>query len=126
MQTVKAERVAAVEREKDKIQNLFKMYRESKEKELQDLLKAKRDLETKLQKLHSSKPILGEELNLASGTPQRGSSSDLFSNHPGEWWLPLDITELPNQLVSTVRGPELAQALMEADGPFTNVSKSKL
>lgn len=120
------ERAAALEREKDKIQNLFKMYRESKEKELQDLLRAKRELESKLQKLHSSKPMLGDDLNLTSGTPQRGSSSDLFSNHPGEWWAPLDVAELSSQPMNTVRGPELAQALMEADGPFTNVSKSKL
>jgi nephrocystin-3 len=125
MQSVEqaCERTAAVEREKDKIQNLFKMYRESKEKELQDLLRAKRELESKLQKLHNSKPMLGDDINLTSGTPQRGSSSDLFSNHPGEWWSPLDVAELSIQPMNTVRGPELAQALMEADGPFTNVSK---
>eukprot|EP00118_Oscarella_pearsei_P007168 m.34072 g.34072 ORF g.34072 m.34072 type:complete len:1310 (+) comp31945_c0_seq3:122-4051(+) len=115
------QRAALIEKDKDKMQNMFKMYRESKEKEVQDLLRAKRELEGKLQKMGN----LGEDLPPAS--PQQENTSDLFSNggQPGEWWsAQFDGSELGIQpVLEAGRGPEFAQALLEVNGPFTNVSK---
>ena len=132
------ERAALVEKDKDKMQNMFKMYRESKEKEVQDLLRAKRELEERLAKLGG---VVGEEMAPAT-SPQRESTSDLFSNPgqlPGEWWLGhFDGFEMMGgsgatgggggiqSAFSTGRGPELARAFTDVDGPFTNVSKSEL
>ncbi|MEQ2188135.1 Nephrocystin-3 [Goodea atripinnis] len=47
------ERAATFEHDRDKVKRQFKIFRETKEKEIQDLLRAKRDLEAKLQQLQT-------------------------------------------------------------------------
>ncbi|ESO06604.1 hypothetical protein HELRODRAFT_137345, partial [Helobdella robusta] len=46
-------RASAIENDRDKIQRQFKIFRETKENELQSLLKTKRNLEGRLMKLES-------------------------------------------------------------------------
>ncbi|KAJ7404238.1 Nephrocystin-3 [Pitangus sulphuratus] len=47
------ERAATFEHDRDKVKRQFKIFRETKENEIQDLLRAKRELEAKLQRLQA-------------------------------------------------------------------------
>ncbi|XP_069928911.1 nephrocystin-3 isoform X3 [Oryctolagus cuniculus] len=47
------ERAATFEHDRDKVKRQFKIFRETKENEIQDLLRAKRELESKLQRLQA-------------------------------------------------------------------------
>ncbi|GAA6072444.1 nephrocystin-3 isoform X1, partial [Tachysurus ichikawai] len=108
---------------------LFKLdeqiFRETKEKEIQDLLRAKRDLESKLQQLQAQGIQLYEPID-----------SDSDDNHTSvttagtqcEYWSGGILGSEPSmgsmmQLQQGHRGPEFAHSLIDVEGPFANVSR---
>ncbi|KAH9498826.1 Nephrocystin-3 [Bulinus truncatus] len=116
-------RASVFECDRDKVQRQFKLFRETKESEIQNLLRAKQELENRFSKL------------AYGGIPQDDTESqsrpgivDLGNSHPGDWWTAL---ESEPSLGSTVqlhqaaymRGPEFASTTLEMDGPFLNVNK---
>ncbi|PVD37428.1 hypothetical protein C0Q70_00018 [Pomacea canaliculata] len=114
-------RAAAFESDRDKVQRQFKLFRETKESEIQNLLRAKREIESRLSKLMHG---LAEDADTAS----RSGLVDLGNANPGDWWT---VLESEPSLGSTaqlhqpafLRGPEFVSTLMEMEGPFTNVTK---
>ncbi|XP_060562366.1 nephrocystin-3-like [Ruditapes philippinarum] len=112
-------RAAAFEHDRDKVQRVFKIFRETKESEIQNLLRAKRELENKLSKVAHG--YLPEDTDTTSRTGIDSNSS------PGDWWTNVESESSMGSTVqlhqSTLRGPEFASSMMEFDGPFTNVNK---
>lgn len=112
-------RAAAFEQDRDKVQRVFKIFRETKENEIQNLLRAKRELENKLSKVSHGYPP--EDTDTTSRTGLDSNSS------PGDWWTNVESESSMGSTVqlhqTTLRGPEFASSMMEFDGPFTNVNK---
>ncbi|MEQ2279247.1 Nephrocystin-3 [Ameca splendens] len=119
------ERAATFEHDRDKVKRQFKIFRETKEKEIQDLLRAKRDLEAKLQQLQSQgNHIFG---------PNDSDSDDNQTTVTAvgtqcEYWNGGVLGSEPSmgsmmQLQQTFRGPEFAHSLIDVEGPFANVSR---
>ncbi|CAL1539739.1 unnamed protein product [Lymnaea stagnalis] len=127
-------RASVFECDRDKVQRQFKLFRETKESEIQNLLRAKQELENRLSKLayggitqddneSHSRPGIVDLGNLFSL-----SKTSIGNSHPGDWWTAL---ESEPSLGSTVqlhqaaylRGPEFASTTLEMDGPFMNVNK---
>ncbi|KAL4217270.1 Nephrocystin-3 [Mactra antiquata] len=112
-------RAAAFEQDRDKVQRVFKIFRETKESEIQNLLRAKRELENKLSKIAHG--FLPEDTDTASRTGLDSNSS------PGDWWTTVESESSMGSTVqlhqTILRGPEFASSMMEFDGPFTNVNK---
>ncbi|XP_058258883.1 nephrocystin-3 isoform X1 [Hemibagrus wyckioides] len=119
------ERAATFEHDRDKVKRQFKIFRETKEKEIQDLLRAKRDLESKLQQLQAQGIQLYEPID-----------SDSDDNHTSvttagtqcEYWSGGILGSEPSmgsmmQLQQGHRGPEFAHSLIDVEGPFANVSR---
>ncbi|CAL8312603.1 unnamed protein product [Merluccius merluccius] len=119
------ERAATFEHDRDKVKRQFKIFRETKEKEIQDLLRAKRELEAKLQQLHA-----------AGIQVYHHDDSDSDDNRPTvtpagtqcESWVGGPLGSEPSMgsmmhLQQTLRGPELAHSLIDVEGPFANVSR---
>ncbi|CAL8292306.1 unnamed protein product [Lota lota] len=119
------ERAATFEHDRDKVKRQFKIFRETKEKEIQDLLRAKRELEAKLQQLHAQ--------GIQVYHPDDSDSDD---NRPTvtpagtqcESWVGGPLGSEPSMgsmmhLQQTLRGPELAHSLIDVEGPFANVSR---
>ncbi|KAL5005675.1 hypothetical protein ScPMuIL_016833 [Solemya velum] len=115
-------RSAAFEHDRDKVQRQFKIFRETKEGEIQNLLRAKRDLENKLSKL--SHGYIQDDLD---STSRRSVLLDsLANNYPGDWWTALESEPSifsVHMHQPVIRGPEFAHSMMELEGPFTNVNK---
>ncbi|GAB1597427.1 nephrocystin-3-like [Argonauta hians] len=114
-------RAAAFENDRDKIQRQFKIFRETKESEIQNLLRAKRELESKIPKLNRD---LLNDASEDDDSPESGLES--VGAYPGDWWTALESEPSLGstfQLHPTFRGPELANCVMELEGPFTNVNK---
>ncbi|KAK2146989.1 hypothetical protein LSH36_575g02042 [Paralvinella palmiformis] len=114
-------RAAAFESDRDKIQRQFKIFRETKESELQNLLKARRDLESKLFK------VAGHGILDDTESTSKVDASIVGSN-PGDWWTALEsepsmgsTTQL--HIPVSYRGPELGHTLLEMEGPYLNVNK---
>lgn len=104
--------------ERDKVQRQFKIYREAKEKEIQEHLQVKHELQEKIQHLynihgldssHSGGEIIGERNKVTTDWWM----SSLGSEHSLD-----EITQ-----ASIVQGPDYSQAIMENDGAFTTVSR---
>lgn len=113
-------RAAAIEHDRDKIQHLFKIFRETKESELRNLLKAKQTLESKLARLGGSAFEDPE-------TTSRLETSGAFGNH-GDWWATLDsepsVGSLTHHHRSTFHGPEFLQpSIVDPDGLYVNINK---
>ncbi|KAF6019257.1 NPHP3 [Bugula neritina] len=72
-------RATTFEIDRDKVQRQFKIFRETKEKEIQNLLRAKRDLESKLSKV-APEMLPGESL----------SRTGADSGSSGDWWTQLE------------------------------------
>uniref|UniRef100_A0A8C7IZY4 Nephrocystin-3 n=1 Tax=Oncorhynchus kisutch TaxID=8019 RepID=A0A8C7IZY4_ONCKI len=119
------ERAATFEHDRDKVKRQFKIFRETKEKEIQDLLRAKRDLEAKLQQLQAQGIMVYDP-----------DDSDDDDNHttvtaagtPCDYWGGGVLGSEPSmgsmmQLQQTFRGPEFAHSLCDVEGPFANVSR---
>ncbi|XP_005107932.1 nephrocystin-3 [Aplysia californica] len=116
-------RASVFESERDKVQRQFKLFRETKESEIQNLLRAKQELENRLSKLAYSGQAPDDNDSQA-----RPGIVDLGNSHPGDWWATL---ESEPSLGSTVqlhqpaflKGPEFASTSLDMDGPFINVNK---
>ncbi|XP_061778263.1 nephrocystin-3 isoform X2 [Nerophis ophidion] len=119
------ERASTFEHDRDKVKRQFKIFRETKEKEIQDLLRAKRDLESKLQQLQAQ--------GIQVYSPNDSDSDDnqttvTAAGNQCEYWTGGVLGSEPSmgsmmQLQQMFRGPELAQSLMDVEGPFANVSR---
>ncbi|XP_015245775.1 PREDICTED: nephrocystin-3 [Cyprinodon variegatus] len=119
------ERAATFEHDRDKVKRQFKIFRETKEKEIQDLLRAKRDLEAKLQQLqtqgiHVFSPIDSDSDDNQTTVTAVGTQC--------EYWTGGVLGSEPSmgsmmQLQQTFRGPEFAHSLIDVEGPFANVSR---
>ncbi|KAG7264553.1 hypothetical protein CRUP_019961 [Coryphaenoides rupestris] len=119
------ERAATFEHDRDKVKRQFKIFRETKEKEIQDLLRAKRELEARLQQLQAQ----GVQV-------YHPDDSDCDEHRPTvtpagtqcESWLGGPLGSEPSlgsmmHLQQSLRGPELAHSLVDVEGPFANVSR---
>uniref|UniRef100_A0A8C9SUW4 Nephrocystin-3 n=1 Tax=Scleropages formosus TaxID=113540 RepID=A0A8C9SUW4_SCLFO len=116
------ERAATFEHDRDKVKRQFKIFRETKEKEIQDLLRAKRELEAKLQQLQAQ--------GVQVYDPADSDSDDNHTRVEGtcEYWSGPVLGSEPSmgsmmQLQQTFRGPEFAHSLIDVEGPFANVSR---
>ena len=99
--------------ERDKVQRQFKIFRESKEREIQDVLQAKRELEVQFQHC----------LSVWSRDENR---SEIVGNIATDWWassLESDPSVDSLTQVTSYRGPEFFHSPLERDGPFTNISR---
>ncbi|XP_062926135.1 nephrocystin-3 isoform X2 [Mobula hypostoma] len=118
-------RAATFEHDRDKVKRQFKIFRETKEKEIQDLLRAKRELETKFQRLQAQGIQVFDPVD-----------SDSDDNHTDitvtgtqcEYWSGGALGSEPSmgsmiQLQQTFRGPEFAQSSIDVEGPFANVNR---
>ncbi|XP_070569543.1 nephrocystin-3-like [Ptychodera flava] len=117
------ERATTFENERDKVQRQFKIFRETKEGEIQNLLKTRRELENKLQKTPG-----GHHSVLATDNADSTSrGGDLFANgNPGDWWTALESEPSlgsTTQLQPMFKGPEFAHSLGDIEGPFTTVNR---
>ncbi|KAK6166073.1 hypothetical protein SNE40_022850 [Patella caerulea] len=110
-------RAASFECDRDKVQRRFKIYRETAEYELQNVLRDRRNLENKMTK-YSPGCEDGDTTSrfLVDGT--------LGNNNPGDWWSEPSLGSTVQLHQPTyLRGPEFAHTMMELEGPFTNVNK---
>lgn len=119
------ERAATFEHDRDKVKRQFKIFRETKEKEIQDLLRAKRDLEAKLQQLQAQ-GIQVYDLEDSDSDDNR-TTVTAAGNQCDDWGGGVLGSE-PSmgsmmQLQQTFRGPEFAHSLIDVEGPFANVSR---
>ncbi|KAG8442835.1 hypothetical protein GDO86_011591 [Hymenochirus boettgeri] len=119
------DRAAAFEHDRDKVKRQFKIFRETKEKEIQDLLRAKRDLEAKFQRLQAQ--------GIQVFDPGESDSDDNGTELtvPGaqcEYWTSGTLGSEPSmgsmmQLQQSFRGPEFAHSSIDVEGPFANVNR---
>ncbi|XP_040926269.1 nephrocystin-3 isoform X2 [Betta splendens] len=119
------ERAATFEHDRDKVKRQFKIFRETKEKEIQDLLRAKRDLEAKLQQLQAQ-GIQVYDLNDSDSDDNQTVVT--AAGTQCEYWTGGVLGSEPSmgsmmQLQQTFRGPEFAHSLIDVEGPFANVSR---
>ncbi|KAM6900637.1 nephrocystin-3 [Xenentodon cancila] len=119
------ERAATFEHDRDKVKRQFKIFRETKEKEIQDLLRAKRDLEAKLQQLQTQGIQVYDPNDSDSDDNQTTVTA---AGTQCEYWTGGVLGSEPSmgsmmQLQQTFRGPELAHSLIDVEGPFANVSR---
>ncbi|KAA8580697.1 hypothetical protein FQN60_013655, partial [Etheostoma spectabile] len=124
------ERAATFEHDRDKVKRQFKLndhqiFRETKEKEIQDLLRAKRDLEAKLQQLQAQ-GIQVYDLNDSDSDDNQTTVT--AAGTQCEYWSGGVLGSEPSmgsmmQLQQTFRGPEFAHSLIDVEGPFANVSR---
>ncbi|XP_063308232.1 nephrocystin-3 [Pelobates fuscus] len=119
------ERAATFEHDRDKVKRQFKIFRETKEKEIQDLLRAKRDLEAKFQRLQAQ--------GIQMFDPGESDSDDNSTEVtvPGtqcDYWTGGGLGSEPSmgsmmQLQQSFRGPEFAHSSIDVEGPFANVNR---
>ncbi|XP_068565994.1 nephrocystin-3 [Cebidichthys violaceus] len=119
------ERAATFEHDRDKVKRQFKIFRETKEKEIQDLLRAKRDLEAKLQQLQAQGIQVYDPNDSDSDDNQTTVTA---AGTQCEYWSGGVLGSEPSmgsmmQLQQTFRGPEFAHSLIDVEGPFANVSR---
>uniref|UniRef100_A0A4W6CXJ0 Nephrocystin-3 n=1 Tax=Lates calcarifer TaxID=8187 RepID=A0A4W6CXJ0_LATCA len=131
------ERAATFEHDRDKVKRQFKIFRETKEKEIQDLLRAKRDLEAKLQQLQAQGIQVYDPNDSDSDDNQTTPIPALYKSiwsmclaagTQCEYWTGGVLGSEPSmgsmmQLQQTFRGPEFAHSLIDVEGPFANVSR---
>ncbi|RXM28425.1 Nephrocystin-3 [Acipenser ruthenus] len=119
------ERAATFEHDRDRVKRQFKIFRETKEKEIQDLLRAKRDLETKLQRLQAQ----GIQVYDPADSDSDDNRTDMTTTGTHcEYWSGGVLGSEPSmgsmmQLQQTFRGPEFAHSLIDVEGPFANVNR---
>ncbi|XP_055509853.1 nephrocystin-3-like [Leucoraja erinacea] len=119
------ERAATFEHDRDKVKRQFKIFRETKEKEIQDLLRAKRELEAKLQRLQAQ----GIHVFDATDSDSDDNHTDVTATGTQcDYWSGGVLGSEPSmgsmiQLQHTFRGPEFAQSSIDVEGPFINVNR---
>uniref|UniRef100_A0A674K2D1 Nephrocystin-3 n=1 Tax=Terrapene triunguis TaxID=2587831 RepID=A0A674K2D1_9SAUR len=116
------ERAATFEHDRDKVKRQFKIFRETKENEIQDLLRAKRELETKLQRLQAQ--------GIQVFDPEESDSDDNCTEvtAQSEYWTGGVLGSEPSmgsmmQLQQSFRGPEFAHSSIDVEGPFANINR---
>ncbi|KAF2983881.1 hypothetical protein EK904_005240 [Melospiza melodia maxima] len=119
------ERAATFEHDRDKVKRQFKIFRETKENEIQDLLRAKRELEAKLQRLQAQ--------GIQVFDPEESDSDDnctdvTAAGAPSEYWNGGVLGSEPSmgsmmQLQQSFRGPEFAHSSIDVEGPFANINR---
>ncbi|KAL2085959.1 hypothetical protein ACEWY4_019279 [Coilia grayii] len=119
------ERASTFEHDRDKVKRQFKIFRETKEKEIQDLLRAKRDLESKLQQLQAQGVQVYDPEDSDS---EENQTTVTAVGMQCEYWSGGVLGSEPSvgsmmQLQQSYRGPEFAHSLMDVEGPFANVSR---
>uniref|UniRef100_A0A665X619 Nephrocystin-3 n=1 Tax=Echeneis naucrates TaxID=173247 RepID=A0A665X619_ECHNA len=119
------ERAATFEHDRDKVKRQFKIFRETKEKEIQDLLRAKRDLEAKLQQFQAQGIQVYDPNDSDSDDNQTTVTA---AGTQCDYWTGGVLGSEPSmgsmmQLQQTFRGPEFAHSLIDVEGPFANVSR---
>eukprot|EP00069_Balaena_mysticetus_P001216 bmy_15013T0 len=119
------ERAATFEHDRDKVKRQFKIFRETKENEIQDLLRAKRELESKLQRLH----VQGIHVFDPGESDSDDNCTDVTAAGPQcEYWTGGALGSEPSigsmiQLQQSFRGPEFAHSSIDIEGPFANVNR---
>ncbi|XP_077772509.1 nephrocystin-3 [Podarcis muralis] len=119
------ERAATFEHDRDKVKRQFKIFRETKENEIQDLLRAKRDLEAKLQRLQAQ----GIQVFDPEESDSDDSSTEVTATGAQtEYWTGGALGSEPSmgsmiQLQQSFRGPEFAHSSIDVEGPFANVNR---
>ncbi|KAM6224830.1 nephrocystin-3 [Rhynchocyon petersi] len=119
------ERAATFERDRDKVKRQFKIFRETKENEIQDLLRAKRELESKLQRFQAQ----GIQVFDPGESDSDDSCADVTAaGAPCECWPGRALGSEPSigsmmQLPQPFRGPEFAHSSIDVEGPFANVNR---
>ncbi|XP_068791712.1 nephrocystin-3 [Struthio camelus] len=119
------ERAATFEHDRDKVKRQFKIFRETKENEIQDLLRAKRELEAKLQRLQAQ--------GIQVFDPEDSDSDDnctdvTATGAQSEYWNGGALGSEPSmgsmmQLQQSFRGPEFAHSSIDVEGPFANINR---
>ncbi|XP_039427658.1 nephrocystin-3 isoform X2 [Corvus cornix cornix] len=119
------ERAATFEHDRDKVKRQFKIFRETKENEIQDLLRAKRELEAKLQRLQAQ--------GIQVFDPEESDSDDnctdvTATGVQSEYWNGGVLGSEPSmgsmmQLQQSFRGPEFAHSSIDVEGPFANINR---
>ncbi|XP_052651020.1 nephrocystin-3 isoform X2 [Harpia harpyja] len=119
------ERAATFEHDRDKVKRQFKIFRETKENEIQDLLRAKRELEAKLQRLQAQ--------GIHVFDPEESDSDDnctdvTATGAQSEYWNGGALGSEPSmgsmmQLQQSFRGPEFAHSSIDVEGPFANINR---
>ncbi|XP_021099010.1 nephrocystin-3 isoform X4 [Heterocephalus glaber] len=119
------ERAATFEHDRDKVKRQFKIFRETKENEIQDLLRAKRELESKLQRLQAQ----GIQVFDPGESDSDDNCTDITaSGTQCEYWAGGALGSEPSlgsmiQLQQSFRGPEFAHSSVDVEGPFANVNR---
>ncbi|XP_066889886.1 nephrocystin-3 isoform X4 [Kogia breviceps] len=119
------ERAATFEHDRDKVKRQFKIFRETKENEIQDLLRAKRELESKLQRLQ----VQGIHVFDPGESDSDDNCTDVTAAGPQcEYWTGGALGSEPSigsmiQLQQSFRGPEFAHSSIDIEGPFANVNR---
>uniref|UniRef100_A0A286XDD9 Nephrocystin-3 n=1 Tax=Cavia porcellus TaxID=10141 RepID=A0A286XDD9_CAVPO len=119
------ERAATFEHDRDKVKRQFKIFRETKENEIQDLLRAKRELESKLQRLQAQ----GIQVFDPGESDSDDNCTDVTaSGTQCEYWAGGALGSEPSlgsmiQLQQSFRGPEFAHSSVDVEGPFANVNR---
>ncbi|XP_006902609.1 PREDICTED: nephrocystin-3 [Elephantulus edwardii] len=119
------ERAATFERDRDKVKRQFKIFRETKENEIQDLLRAKRELESKLQRLQAQ----GIQVFDPGDSDSDDNCTDVTAvGTQCEYWPGGVLGSEPSmgsimQLQQSFRGPEFAHSSIDVEGPFANVNR---
>ncbi|XP_058150944.1 nephrocystin-3 [Dasypus novemcinctus] len=119
------ERAATFEHDRDKVKRQFKIFRETKENEIQDLLRAKRELESKLQRLqaqgiHVFDPGESDSDDNCTDVTAAGTQCECWAG--GALGSAASVGSML-QLQQSFRGPEFAHSSVDVDGPFANVSR---
>ncbi|XP_022107345.1 nephrocystin-3-like [Acanthaster planci] len=112
------ERAAAFEQDRNKVQRQFKIFRETKESEIRDLLKARSSLEATL---HRTVPPLNGENGVVR-------SLDAGNSYPGDWWTALESEPSlgsVSQLQMLPRGQEVSPNLTDIDSTFTSLNRGE-
>ncbi|KAM8758851.1 nephrocystin-3 isoform 1-T1 [Rhynchonycteris naso] len=119
------ERAATFEHDRDKVKRQFKIFRETKENEIQDLLRAKRELESKLQRLQ----VQGIQVFDPGESDSDDNCTDVTAaGTQCEYWTGRALGSEPSigsmiQLQQSFRGPEFAHSSIDVEGPFANVNR---
>ncbi|XP_038047138.1 nephrocystin-3-like [Patiria miniata] len=115
------ERAATFEQDRNKVQRQFKIFRETKESEIRDHMKARSILEATL---HRNVPPMAA-MNGENGVV---NSLDTGNSYPGDWWTALESEPSlgsMSQLQMLPRGHEVYPNLTDIDSAFTNLNRGE-
>ncbi|XP_035299800.1 nephrocystin-3 isoform X3 [Cricetulus griseus] len=119
------ERAVTFEHDRDRVKRQFKIFRETKENEIQDLLRAKRELESKLQRLQAQ----GIQVFDPGESDSDDNCTDVTATGTQcEYWASRALGSEPSigsmiQLQQSFRGPEFAHSSIDVEGPFANINR---